>query len=1064
MLNYFHATRLSDLFPLLREKVHTERRRLTPQKPQTIVVGNLDTEAWLERQFIELDTILMGVTFPFLESAIGNFIERIFANDAPLANANWFSNRQSPVIEKISLGDLAAIIYGIVCAEENAASVKALGYDIAAMHESTRLLVAHRLATALREYALHIPDELGAHEAATTQNFWRLVREKLGSSKRTWYTFDTQLPYQLLDKTSAPGTSEPDLFLFGMPLLSLQHTRLLAVIARKVTVNIFTVDLSHLADNTDTNIAALGKKHHDFHDVLAQSAKFASVPLHIQNVASTEPQANTQVYFCAFPGVQRMAELSGDMNHALLMQDATLRQDDIAVALTDGASQFSAFDIACGARSLYAYTRANFIEAGDAAVEFWKIVSNAATMGLSRPLITSYITNPIVRAIFAIDDEGSDMILSIFSRAHAFRDDYPESQAAYNFDHGLERIQRALLQSNDAPLASVELRFLDAPNFVEKLLTLLQPLVGARSTLSTATGGKVSEALRKFAEFAIGNDEAPLAATLEWSEHLLRLPGSQYIGFTALVKLMEKYFMPSSIKQTFPYEGITFSAFTATCFTKKIHWLADLNEIADKKSDVGEELIAAYRTAQTRLTATEQLATTLVTALYSGAERLYLAWSNRDNKTAAERYPSQLIESIRRHAAELRLPATDSHNYPPTILSKEDESSAPPIASDADARTRFLVQNDAGKSEAQLTKLLLPHFSDVEIPGAIAWRDLETFLLHPTLQKLAPYFPELTGVVAFRSDEPQLGVADSGRLRFCENYLKEALLSAQRAPAPEIETFIRRAQERGEHPPAGFDQALSLVRMNQNSEHLKSAYAQFSDDTCVQEIYFNEHIEMRTVYDDGERLKRYYFPAPQIGGHKIAGLAGQFILDTTTQRLHKLEFYWGNNRTVNLVQMHLLLCALSLCAGNDITALHLTTLAFETKKDNNELRPALKEMVRMNIPDKAAAETYLQNIVESFATNQFVWFDANLLGPNNLEGMKDLSTENIIDRIDTPTPVEIQLSLARQIYDLRADANSVAYFDKFIRPVAAHLSDKSEEPTTPVKKRSKSATANKKKL
>jgi len=1059
MLNYFHATRLNDLFPLLREKVLTERRSLTPQKPQTIVVGNLDTESWLERQFIERDKILMGVTFPFLEAAIANFVERISANDLPHGNANWFSHRLSPPIEKVSLGDLAAIIYGIIRGKENAVYVKALGYDTAAMQESTRLLVAHRLATALREYALHIPDELGAQEAAATQNLWRLVRETLKKSKRTWHTFDTQLPQQLLAKTTAQRAKEPALFLFGMPLLSLHHTRVLAAIARTVTVNIFAVDFSRLADNTDVNIAALGKKHREFHDVLIESAKFAGVALNIQNVESTEPQLNSQIYFCAFPGVQRMTELSGDTNHALLLQDTLLRQDDIGVALTDGAAQFSAFDIACGARSLHAYTRANFIEASDAAVEFWKIVSDAATVGLSRPLITSYITNPIVRKIFAIDDEGCEQILSVLNRAHAFRDDYPESQAAYNFDHGIERIQRALLQSNDGALASLESRFLDAPAFIETLLAFLQPLVGARSTLSAATGEKLAEALRNFSEFAIGNDENALAATLDWGERLLRLPSCDDIGFTALVKLMEKYFSSPSIRQTFPYEGITFSEFTATCFTKKIHWLVDLNEIADKKSDVGEELIAAYRTAATRLTATEQLTTTLVTALYSGSERLYFAWSNRDNKTAAERYPSQLIESIRRHAAELQFTVTESHDYPPTILSTERDSSAPLLASDADARTRYLVQKGPGNSEAQLTELLLPYFADSEIQDGVAWRDLENFLLHPALHKLAPYSPEVAGVVAFRSDEPQLGVADSGRLRFCENYLKEALFSAQETPAPEITTFIRRAQERGEHPPAGFDQALALVQMNQNSEHLKNAYMKFSAETYVVEIYFHENIEKHAVYDDGQRLKRYYFPALQIGDNKIIGFAGKFILDTATQNLHKIDFYWGNNRTLNLLQMHLLLCALALYEHNDISALRLTTLSFESKKDNNELRPTLKEIVKMNIREKAVAATYLHDIVEFFTANKFVWFDAMLLGSNNLEGMKDISAESIIDRIDDSTPTDMQLSLTRKLYNLHADKESVAFFDTFIRPVAAHLS---KEPK--ISKAPKKAASNKKKI
>ena len=77
MAFYYHkAHTLGALFPELYRLLKSERRSLKPQTPQTIIVGSLDIEAWIEEQFIEKDGVLMGVHFPFLETAIETFAER----------------------------------------------------------------------------------------------------------------------------------------------------------------------------------------------------------------------------------------------------------------------------------------------------------------------------------------------------------------------------------------------------------------------------------------------------------------------------------------------------------------------------------------------------------------------------------------------------------------------------------------------------------------------------------------------------------------------------------------------------------------------------------------------------------------------------------------------------------------------------------------------------------------------------------------------------------------------------------------------------------------------------
>jgi hypothetical protein len=90
-IDYIHAHSLGALYLPLSRQLHAERLKLLPQTPQTIVVGNLDTEGYLQRRLVEEDGVLMGVNFPFLESAIESFSARIRQQAAPKVNESWFT-------------------------------------------------------------------------------------------------------------------------------------------------------------------------------------------------------------------------------------------------------------------------------------------------------------------------------------------------------------------------------------------------------------------------------------------------------------------------------------------------------------------------------------------------------------------------------------------------------------------------------------------------------------------------------------------------------------------------------------------------------------------------------------------------------------------------------------------------------------------------------------------------------------------------------------------------------------------------------------------------------------
>ena len=89
--DYIHSHQIEALYAPLAVRLHAERQKLEPQTPQTIVVGNLDTETFLQQKIIAESGVLMGVNFPFLESAIENFYTRLRFDLPPAANESWFT-------------------------------------------------------------------------------------------------------------------------------------------------------------------------------------------------------------------------------------------------------------------------------------------------------------------------------------------------------------------------------------------------------------------------------------------------------------------------------------------------------------------------------------------------------------------------------------------------------------------------------------------------------------------------------------------------------------------------------------------------------------------------------------------------------------------------------------------------------------------------------------------------------------------------------------------------------------------------------------------------------------
>lgn len=1066
-LHYIHAEQLGALYPALRQNIKTERAALEPQTPQTIIVGNLDTEAWLTRRFLADDGILMGISYPFLESAIRSFSERLILQVRPTGSESWFMPPQQGTDRPpaIGLAELEIILLGLIADKKNAALLADLGYPPDELTQARSTALAARLAEELRESILHIPQVLEklvttkAADKRPAAQLWRQVHAALAATGRPFPSLDPTLPARILAVENSGIAANHGLHLFGMPLLSQYHIRTLVAMARHLPVWLYMTDLSVFAAGENALLASAGQNAAEFRNLLRHTCDEFGVPFGSHQVA-TPKATGRRLEVHAYPGAWRAAELLGDDFHASLMANPEMRQDDFAVALTDAQAQYAAFERACGMRQMSAFSRTRFYEAPPALADLWQILGEAAHSGPNRALIARFAANLIVVQANGGDREKISLWLEVLEKANGYRDDYPDQQESFNIRAARHRLLRGVITGSASPAenhlpAAKFLRPFDSFAFSEAFQRFLTPLLAARSALAEKQGSELADAMLKL-QHEITPPGAEITLLARWLENLRPVAGFETLALAQVIRLLVRHLPATGLVQQTAREGVTFAPLHATCFVKKTQIIFDLSEDTDRRDESAETLFTELKQAPTRLRAREQLALHLATALAGEAERLIFARTGLDPASGAEKYPSQLLAYAESAAALCGRTTAVAAGFAPTLLSAPEKN--PPIAADADRQTAWLLQRGTPGKAPQLSALLLPATPPAAAAQNLDLKDLRSFLSNPARYRLQRYLPPEIEMPAFRREEPRLAVSSSARLAFCEDYLKTAVLSAASPTLCTALDYVTERQLRGEAPPQGFDHATELLKQNNNDVLLTTLARSAQHDLELVEYCFRTGINEPFAVRDAERLTRYYLPAPEIGGLSIAGSSGPLMRLKSSGEIFLWQSAIYAQRNADLIWCHLLLAVLAACK-TQLPNGQIRLADFNTKTTSKEAIASLKFSPRdaMQQPTVTEAQQYLTLLVSELGGESIVWYDHALLKKENLAKWAERPDEELLENFpesDADGQDEKILMLQRY-FALEAGEKTIAFFNNFIRPVARidkELNAKENKKAAPEKK------------
>ncbi len=1048
--HYFHSERLGALFPVLYDAVHRERQTIPPQKSQAIIVGNLETEAWITRRFLEADGILMGVSFPFLESAIASFSQRLELERTPADSESWFLPPSGDWPQAIGTAEFELLTLGILNDRNNEGILHDLGYEREQLTPSQMTTLATALARELRETILHCPtvlNKLGQEMKpgkSAGEKLWQHLYRSLQATGRPFPAFEPGLGDKIAAKKPASGKIAETLYLIGMPILSEYHLRALAAIARHTTVHLYMTDLSAYAASDNSLLATAGKKAKAFVALLRKVCKDYSTDFTATAIsASAAPDKMLSIY--ALPGIWRGAELIGDELHDLLSRNPNLYQNDIAVSLTQPGAQYAAFERALAMRQLIAFSRERFFEAPHPLAELWQILSDAIKAGISRPLLVRYALNPLVVEKYENETEKIQQWLAALEKAHGFRDDYPESQAVFGVEAALRRIARGVIirssQDTDLP-AACSLRPFDNRDFAEGFHTFLRPLFTARERLANRAGDSLADAMLALQHDISGAGESSKTLA-EWLNRVRTLRGFDTLTLPHIVHLLQRHLPAKSLAQQTGREGITFSSLAASCYTRDTQLLFDLNEDADGQDRQAEYLFPEIQHAQTHLTGFEQLVNQLATVMSSDSRYVILAYSSQDPATGAEKYPSQALAEVERAAEILGRSTVVSRSFSPDIIA--GDASRPPVASDADRRTLWLLRNRSANPQP-LSAYTLPKVSATVPMPAVELRDLAAYLANPARQVLRRHLPPEFAIAEFRRDEPKLAVGNDARLRFCEEYLELALLDASERTLPNASAFVRFRQARGDYPPEGFDHAMRLLAEGDNDRRLSELAQRLRDEFTLVEYVFRTGISQPFTVKETPRLARIYYPAPCLLKSRITGVSG-ILLQDAEGRLFRLKSAIYSDRNADLLELHLLLCLFAL-AEISLSKPAITLADFATNTRSRDAMGAIRFTARtgLPLPDFSSAKNYLEHLLTELMEQQIVWYDHSLIKDPKLAEWSEMPGDEVLKRLakQQENNTNDELLRLQKYFALEVDSGSLRFFETFIRPVA--LLDRIENP------------------
>lgn len=1038
-IRFIHSINLESLFPLFDKSLRAERQKLSPQTPQAVVVGNLDTQAWLTQSFLEQDGILMMVDFPFLESAISSFASRLERGINPTKTESWFSaipDREA-TSTPLSRAELELILLGLLKDEKNRALFEALGYGAAHLNASRQVALAMHWAKRLHEAVLHIPQTLADVITTTrkTQNaaekLWQKVFSQMTASKRPFYSFDPTLPARIAAAQQIESTNTSTLRLFGMPLLSEFHTRTLVSMAKHIPVEIYSLDFSLYADAKNPLLSLVGQKAQVFKTLVEDLCSELKLPLEDVGVsAERKPKRALEVH--RYPSLWRAAELFGDTIHSALSQDGLLRQNHFSVVLTDAANQFAPFERALGMRSLKVFSRTHFFEAPSPLVELWQLLSQAAA-GINRDLLLRYARNPIVEASHG--KEEIELNLALLQKLHAYRDDYEGAQSIFLLDEGLGRLLRSAIVSNEVGLPpATPIDTVEAAQATEKLTAFLRPLRIAHKILAEKKGTALAQAMRDIQkEIAPTGDE--MSVLSRWFEKMATLPGFETLSFTDAVALLARSLPRASLAQQASQEGVTFSPLVAACFTKRIQGLFDLSEDIEKSADDGPLLFETIKDSATRLTVHERVAFELVTALSSNVERLIFAIAEFDAVTGAQKYPATHLAQIEDAALSVGRTYAEKREFPTTLLGAT--ASGIPIASSADVATVNALRLTNSPPKDSLSTFLIPKNRHENSREYQSVKDLKAFLQNPALYRLRNFMPGIEAEFAFRNDEPKISLGDSGRLTFAADYLKSSLLDVNERTILSPIEFVQWQRASALSPPDGFDTTKEFLTP-QNVQALENLAAGLSQQYKLVEFVFHQAIKKSCSVDETSRLTRHYMPAVSVGDRPVTGSSGIFLYDATAGVLVSFRRPY-QSKVQNAVESSLIGMLLTLSQWKNLpNQIFVGELNTDTKAKSPIEALDLKTNAAFALFDAKDATKYLANLLQALLSDEIIFYDHSLIESPVFDKWADKERSEAFETMQKNGEKFLsgESAMAQKFYSLEVDEQSVDFFERFIQPIA----------------------------
>ncbi|MBL8034086.1 MAG: exodeoxyribonuclease V subunit gamma [Leptospiraceae bacterium] len=1027
------------LFPLLRE----ERQRLKPQTPQTITIANADGEAFLTREFLLRDRILMAVNFPYLEAALDNLALRLLHAQKPSASETFFSvphlAGNTPTFS--GLLEVELIVLALQQEKKHARIFSDLGYDPEVLSAMQRVLLARKLAGKLREYLLHVPHLMHSEEKRhPLLKLWRTVAAALAQHGHfSPLHHHDRFRAMIAEMNARDFEGHGALFLFAMPLLSAYHISILSAVARHVDVHLLTVDATHCPAPLDAYAKDAREKFTQYKQLLHQATEKAgsSLSCSVYEEGNKAPLTLPRIAVWGMPGKWRSAEIICDDWHEQLLRYPELSQEDIALSTTKPEEDFTAFELSGALRQLTVFTRQKLLQRTDALVALFKLVSDAASGGITRMLLTEYFTNTAVRNAFHLSADEAALYTRMLETTHAYRDDFPGSMETYNISSALRRMRRGLVIGALAPAGVpgfAHIPELDSEEMASHFSAATGFLLSAAERLK-ASGAPLIDAVTDMFSSGAFSDDPAAAALVE----LVRRVGvhctDETLSITQLAAIVGEYTPEITLPQGHSSEGICISSLASSLFVKPKQVIFNCDESMDGGQDDVADEMQEYVEAATRLSPQLQLRIHLLAALLSGCETLLFAYAASDPLTGAEKYAAHEIEILKAAFMAAGTAIDIKSDFSQSTLISEG-SDDPPPASDGDRQCALLLRGGEG-SEA-LSDFLRPA-SSTAAPEAevISLAVLEKFIENPAAAILSESGVLPEDPIDFRRDEPRLSPSEKARLKFCDDYLTREIFS----PEPDItgiSAHIKQNQENGSAPPDSFDAANILVAQHKNAERLQDFALAEKNATRLIEFHFHRGVDQPFAVMDNARLERRYLPAVKIGTRLICGKSPVFLMRQSTEEITLVDSAIYPERSSLLVRAHLLYCLLLSTAAKDLIpkAIAIGDYAIpKSSADQGILQPEFHLRAALKAETIHGAEEYLTKLITHYESRALFWFDLDSLAKNKLAGLAEADAEKIRDQLESPQS-ESRHDFLRRFYDLKIDADSIGFFDNFIRPVA----------------------------